>query len=181
MRNIALIALLAWSAHSMANTTTSSAQTPVANQTQPSQAQPNQAQPNQAQQVQAKPDSANLATQAQTTQQTNPATQADTGEMVAVPAPTGHAGSNPDHKGTPSIEEIAAPNNSELSKANAELLVKNAELERRVDELTTQVNVLTHERSGQLFLYGVMTVIVTIVLCILAGAIITMRGQRSRW
>lgn len=172
MRNIALIALLAWSAHSMANTTTSPAQTPVANQTQPSQAQPNEA----------KPDSANSGTaQAQTTQQTNPNAQADTGEMVAVPAPTGHASSNPDHKGTPSIEEIAAPNNSELSKANAELLVKNAELERRVDELTTQVNVLTHERSGQLFLYGVMTVIVTIVLCILAGAIITMRGQRSRW
>lgn len=175
MRNIALIALLAWSAHSMANTTTSPAQTPVANQTQPSQAQPNQAQ-----QVQAKPDSANLATQAQTTQQTNPNAQANTGEVVAAP-PTGHAHSNPDHKGTPSIEEIAAPNNSELSKANAELLVKNAELERRVDELTTQVNVLTHERSGQLFLYGVMTVIITIVLCILAGAIITMRGQRSRW
>lgn len=172
MRNIALIALLAWSAHSMANTTTSPAQTPVANQTQPSQAQPNEAMP----------DSANSGTaQAQTTQQTNPNAQANTGEMVTVPAPTGHASSNPDHKGTPSIEEIAAPNNSELSKANAELLVKNAELERRVDELTTQVNVLTHERSGQLFLYGVMTVIVTIVLCILAGAIITMRGQRSRW
>lgn len=172
MRNIALIALLAWSAHSMANTTTSSVQTPVANQTQPSQAQPNEAMP----------DSANSGiAQAQTTQQTNPNAQADTGEMVAAPAPTGHASSNPDHKGTPSIEEIAAPNNSELSKANAELLVKNAELERRVDELTTQVNVLTHERSGQLFLYGVMTVIVTIVLCILAGAIITMRGQRSRW
>ncbi len=83
--------------------------------------------------------------------------------------------------GIPSIEEIAAPNDGSLSHANAELLIKNAELERRVNDLTTQVNVLTHERSGQLYLYGAMTVLITIGLCMLAGTFISMRGQRSRW
>lgn len=83
--------------------------------------------------------------------------------------------------GIPSIEEITAPNDGSLSHANAELLIKNAELERRVNDLTTQVNVLTHERSGQLYLYGAMTVLITIGLCMLAGTFISMRGQRSRW
>ncbi|MFL1732322.1 hypothetical protein [Moraxella oculi] len=82
---------------------------------------------------------------------------------------------------TPSIEEIAAPKDNALSLANAELLVKNAELERRINDLTTQVNVLTNERSGQLFLYGAITVLVTIGLCVLAGTLISMRNQRSRW
>ncbi|WFF39454.1 hypothetical protein LU290_04345 [Moraxella nasibovis] len=112
----------------------------------------------------------------QASSQTVTQTAAQTGE-VDTPVQI----NTPHDSQAPSLAEIAAPNDSTLSRANAELLVKNAELERRINDLTTQVNVLTHERSGQLFLYGALTVLVTIGLCVLAGALISMRGQRSRW
>lgn len=148
MQKIALLMLLIYSSHALANTAPA-------------------AEPANAAAKQAVATSAAPATAQPTEQNSQPAPN-------AVPA-------NPHDKSAPSLEQIAAPNDSTLSKANAELLVKNAELERKIDELSTQVNVLTHERSGQLFLYGALTVLVTIGLCVLAGALITMRSQRSRW
>lgn len=65
--------------------------------------------------------------------------------------------STPHDANAPTLAELQAPNESELSQANTELLAKNAELQGRIDELTTQVNVLVNERSGQLFLYGAVS------------------------
>lgn len=88
---------------------------------------------------------------------------------------------NPHDQNAPTLAQITAPSDSELSKANAELLAKNASLERQVNELTTQVNVLTHERSGQLYLYGALTVLGTLILSILLGIVIARRSQSNRW
>ncbi|OOS25958.1 hypothetical protein [Moraxella pluranimalium] len=71
---------------------------------------------------------------------------------------------SPHTKDGATLAEIAAPNDSELSIANAKLLAQNAELTRQVDDLTTQVNVLVSERTGQLFMYGALTVIGSLLL-----------------
>ena len=71
---------------------------------------------------------------------------------------------NPHKPDAPTLAELQGISDEALSDANTELLAKNAELQSRVDELTTQVNVLVNERSGQLFLYGALTVIVSFIL-----------------
>lgn len=76
---------------------------------------------------------------------------------VSVPA-------NPHDPKNPTLADLQNPDESELSAANIDLLAKNAELQSRVDELTTQVNVLVNERSGQMFLYGMMSVLAGLVV-----------------
>ncbi len=78
----------------------------------------------------------------------------------------------------PTLAQLTAPNQQQLSKANEKLLANNAELQRQVDSLTTQVNVLVNERSGQLFIYGAMTAIISIILGSFIGWAI---GRRARW
>lgn len=71
------------------------------------------------------------------------------------------------------------PSDSELSAANQELLSRNAQLQRDVNDLETRVNVLINERSGQLFMYGAVTVAVSLCLGIVLGGFIFSR--RGRW
>lgn len=84
---------------------------------------------------------------------------------------------NPHNPSNDSLLEALTPHDSELSKANTELLAKNAELTRQVDDLSTQVNVLVQERSGQLFIYGAMTGIVSMTIGFILSKILT----RQRW
>ncbi len=72
-----------------------------------------------------------------------------------------------------------APTNNEFSQANQKLLTRNAELQRQVNSLETQVNVLVNERSGQLFLYGALTVFVSLLTGIVISWLIISR--RERW
>lgn len=75
--------------------------------------------------------------------------------------------------------EQQAPTEEELSLANKELLAKNAQLERQVNALTTQNNVLTQEKSGQLFMYGTLTAIFSVIL---GGLVVKLFGNRKeRW
>lgn len=71
------------------------------------------------------------------------------------------------------------PSESKLSAANQTLLTQNAKLQREVNDLQTQVNVLVHERSGQLYLYGVFTVIVSLLVGFGLGLFVF--RQRERW
>lgn len=71
------------------------------------------------------------------------------------------------------------PTEEELSLANKALLAKNAELERQVNVLTNQNNVLTQEKSGQLFMYGTMTALFSVIL---GGLVAKLFGSRKeRW
>ena len=71
------------------------------------------------------------------------------------------------------------PSDSDLSAANQELLSRNAQLQRDVNDLETRVNVLINERSGQLFMYGAVTMAVSLFLGVLLGGFIFSR--RDRW
>lgn len=62
------------------------------------------------------------------------------------------------------LAQLNQPNDSQLSQANKQLLVQNAELQRKVDSLNTQVNLLVHERSSQLFMYGALVAVICLVL-----------------
>ncbi|WP_296404273.1 hypothetical protein [Psychrobacter sp.] len=78
-----------------------------------------------------------------------------------------------------SLASTLQPKESELSAANQQLLSRNAQLQRAVNDLETRVNVLINERSGQLFMYGAVTVAVSLFLGMLLGAFIF--GRRDRW
>lgn len=92
----------------------------------------------------------------------------------------GNTQDNPDALANPnSLANDMQPNDSELSVANQELLSRNAQLQRDVNDLETRVNVLINERSGQLFMYGAVTVAVSLFLGILLGGFIFSR--RERW
>lgn len=82
---------------------------------------------------------------------------------------------------TNDLETLAnqQPSESKLSAANQTLLTQNAKLQREVNDLQTQVNVLVHERSGQLYLYGVFTVIVSLLVGFGLGLFVF--RQRERW
>lgn len=86
---------------------------------------------------------------------------------------------NPHKPDAPTLAELQGISNEALSDANTELLAKNAELQNRVDELTTQVNVLVNERSGQLFLYGALTVIISFFLGFALARLLFIR--RKNW
>lgn len=79
-------------------------------------------------------------------------------------------------------ETLAAqlqPSDSALSAANQKLLSQNAQLQRQVNDLQTQVNVLIYESRGQLFLYGALTVIVSLLVGIFISWLVFVR--RERW
>lgn len=80
---------------------------------------------------------------------------------------------------TNSLSAQRQPTDSELSIANQELLTRNAQLQRQVNDLETQVNVLKNEHSGQLFLYGVFTVLISIGIGILISK--TLSARRDHW
>ena len=65
------------------------------------------------------------------------------------------------------------------SKANQQLLAKNAELQNQVDSLNTQVKVLVNERSGQIFIYGAVTALLSGILGIALGWLVA--GRKGRW
>lgn len=81
---------------------------------------------------------------------------------------------NPD-----SLASDMQPSDADLSAANQQLLSRNAQLQRDVNDLQTRVNVLINERSGQLFMYGAVTVAVSLFLGVLLGGFIFSR--RGRW
>ncbi len=84
---------------------------------------------------------------------------------------------NPHDPNAPTMLDALSPDESELSRANTELLAKNAELSRHVDDLSTQVNVLVQERSGQLFIYGVVTALMSLIIGFILGKL----SNRQRW
>lgn len=79
----------------------------------------------------------------------------------------------------PTLAQLSQPNASQLSTANQQLLAKNAELQNQVDSLTTQVNVLVNERSGQIFIYGAVTALLSGILGIALGWMVA--GRKGRW
>ncbi len=94
-------------------------------------------------------------------------------QMASAPA-------NPHDPNAPTLAQLQAPAESELSVANTKLLAKNAELESRVAELTTQVNVLVNERHGQFFLYGALTAL----FCFGLGVVLSwtvFNKKKSNW
>lgn len=78
-----------------------------------------------------------------------------------------------------SLASAMHPSDAELSAANQELLGRNAQLQRDVNDLETRVNVLINERSGQLFMYGAITVTIALFLGFVLGWY--MFGRRDNW
>ncbi len=79
----------------------------------------------------------------------------------------------------PTLAQLNQPTDSQLSKANQQLLAKNAELQNQVDSLNTQVKVLVNERSGQIFIYGAVTALLSGILGIALGWLVA--GRKGRW
>ena len=98
-------------------------------------------------------------------------TSADTASDVAV----NH--SEPARNNT--LADERQPTNSALSSANQQLLSRNAQLQRQVNDLQTQVNVLIYESKGQLFLYGALTVLISLLTGVFVSWLVFRR--RGRW
>lgn len=79
----------------------------------------------------------------------------------------------------PTLAQLNQPTDSQLSNANQQLLAKNAELQNQVDSLNTQVKVLVNERSGQIFIYGAVTALLSGILGIALGWLVA--GRKARW
>jgi hypothetical protein len=79
----------------------------------------------------------------------------------------------------PTLAQLNQPTDSQLSNANQQLLAKNAELQNQVDSLNTQVKVLVNERSGQIFIYGAVTALLSGILGIALGWMVA--GRKGRW
>jgi hypothetical protein len=79
----------------------------------------------------------------------------------------------------PTLAQLSQPTDSQLSNANQQLLAKNAELQNQVDSLNTQVKVLVNERSGQIFIYGAVTALLSGILGIALGWMVA--GRKGRW
>jgi hypothetical protein len=79
----------------------------------------------------------------------------------------------------PTLAQLNQPTDSQLSNANQQLLAKNAELQNQVDSLNTQVKVLVNERSGQIFIYGAVTALLSGILGIALGWLVA--GRKGRW
>lgn len=79
----------------------------------------------------------------------------------------------------PTLAMQRQPTPSALSTANQNLVSENIKLQRQVNDLQTQVNVLIYESKGQLFVYGAMTALLSLLL----GAFISwlVFRSRSRW
>lgn len=80
----------------------------------------------------------------------------------------------------PTLAQLGQPNDSKLSQANTQLLATNAELQRQVANLTSQNNVLVNERSGQLFMYGAFTAVLSALLGMGLGWLLFKRS-RGGW
>lgn len=80
-----------------------------------------------------------------------------------------------------SIQAQQAPDShtAQLSTANEALIKKNALLEQDNTALQTQVNVLTNERSNQLFMTGAFVAMGGIFLGFIAAWL--MIGRRQNW
>ena len=104
----------------------------------------------------------------------NPQNPTETDAANNNPAQAPNALENPN-----SLASEMQPSDSDLSAANQELLSRNAQLQRDVNDLETRVNVLINERSGQLFMYGAVTMAVSLFLGVLLGGFIFSR--RDRW
>ena len=76
----------------------------------------------------------------------------------------------------PTLAMQRQPTPSALSTANQNLVSENIKLQRQVNDLQTQVNVLIYESKGQLFVYGAMTALLSLLL----GAFISWLVFRSR-
>ena len=79
----------------------------------------------------------------------------------------------------PTLAQLNQPSAPALQQANEQLLMANAELKRQVDSLATQVNVLVHERSGQLFMYGAVTALLGVLVGLTLGWLVF--GRKGRW
>lgn len=101
----------------------------------------------------------------------NPTAPASTTAATAAP-PT----QNPNQ---PTLAQLNQPSTQALQQANEQLLITNAELKRQVDSLATQVNVLVHERSGQLFVYGAVTALFGVLVGLALGWLVF--GRKGRW
>jgi len=86
-------------------------------------------------------------------------------------------------KATAALERTIAatytPKIDALNQQNKALLTQNLTLQQRVDSLQTQVDVLIYERQGQLFLYGAVTVLISMLIG--AGLARLFWRQASRW
>lgn len=80
----------------------------------------------------------------------------------------------------PTLAQLNKPNDSQLSQANTQLLATNAELQRQVSSLTTQNNLLVNEASGQLFIYGAFTAILSGLLGLGLGWLVFGR-RKNTW
>lgn len=80
----------------------------------------------------------------------------------------------------PTLAQLNKPSDSQLSQANTQLLATNAELQRQVSSLTTQNNVLVNEHSGQLFIYGAFTAILSGLLGLGLGWLVFGR-RKNNW
>ena len=90
---------------------------------------------------------------------------------------------------TPSLTTETAANNPTLAtqrqpsysalSADNQALLNNERLQRELEDLQTQVNVLIYEGKGQLFMYGALTVLVSL----LSGGFISwlIFARRERW
>lgn len=80
----------------------------------------------------------------------------------------------------PTLAQLNKPTDSQLSQANTQLLATNAELQRQVSSLTTQNNLLVNEASGQLFIYGAFTAILSGLLGLGLGWLVFGR-RKNTW
>lgn len=96
--------------------------------------------------------------------------QTQTASQAPIPA-------NPHDPANGTYLKSIMPDDSELSKANTELLAKNANLMRELESLNTQVNVLVQERTNQLFVYGAITAIVSLVIGFVLGKLTSRQGR----
>lgn len=71
------------------------------------------------------------------------------------------------------------PSNTALLKSNQKLLTHNTKLQRQVNDLQTQVDVLVYESKGQLFIYGALTVLISLMIGIFISWLFFRR--RERW
>lgn len=118
--------------------------------------------------------------QATTETQTQAPTDGEQSEVEGenkAPVPAKDIPANPHDPANGTYLQSIMPNDSDLSKANTELLAKNTELSRQVESLSTQVNVLAQERTNQLFVYGGITGVVSLVIGFVLAKLTSRQGR----
>lgn len=99
------------------------------------------------------------------------------GENAEMPTPPQDIPANPHNPANGTYLKSIMPDDSELSKANTELLAKNTELTRQIESLNTQVNILVQERTNQLFIYGGMTAVISLVIGFVLAKLTSRQGR----